>query len=57
MGEKLSPEVVSVKDDSFWTLFCETGEPVYWLLSREKREPEKKPEPEQVKYDEGAAKL
>ena len=46
-----------MKDDSFWTLFCETGEPVYWLLSREKREPEKKSEPEEVKYDEGAAKL
>ena len=46
-----------MKDDSFWPLFCETGEPVYWLLSREKREQEKKPEPEQVKYDEGTAKL
>lgn len=44
-----------MKDDSFWALFCETGEPVYWLLSREKRAPEKKREPEQAKSDVGAA--
>ncbi len=24
-----------MKCDSFWILFRETGEPVYWLLSRE----------------------
>lgn len=43
-----------MKSDSFWELFRETGEPLYWLLSRERREPEKKPE--QVKTEEGTAK-
>ena len=35
--QKLSPEVIIVKVEGFWALFRETGEPVYWLMSREDR--------------------
>lgn len=47
---------MAVKDDNFWTLFCETGEPVFWLLSRERSEQEKKPKPAPEKSKERAAR-
>ena len=53
--QKLAPEVMAVKDDNFWTLFCETGEPLYWLLSRERPAQDKKPEPVTEKSKERAA--
>ncbi|MEE0697403.1 MAG: hypothetical protein U0M53_04000 [Oscillospiraceae bacterium] len=45
-----------MKDNSFWALFRETGEPLFWLLSREKRETEKDTKPEREKSGEGAAR-
>lgn len=48
--------MITVKDDNFWALFRETGEPFYWLMSRERQEQNEKARPEPVKTDEGAAK-
>ena len=51
---------MAVKNGSFWTLFCETGnaagEPVYWLLSRESEQQGKKPKPAPEKSKERAAR-
>ena len=47
---------MAVKNGSFWTLFCETGEPVYWLLSRASAQQGKKPKPAPEKSKERAAR-
>ena len=47
---------MAVKNGSFWTLFCETGEPVYWLLSRAGEPQGKKPKPAPEKSKERAAR-
>ncbi len=47
---------MAVKNGSFWTLFCETGEPVYWLLSRAGAQQGKKPKPAAEKSKERAAR-
>ena len=47
---------MAVQNGSFWTLFCETGEPVYWLLSRESEQQGKKTKPAPEKSKERAAR-
>ena len=44
---------MAVKNGSFWTLFCETGD---WLLSRAGEQQGKKPKPAPEKSKERAAR-